>query len=178
MFKEENEAEREERLRESFWEAIDDSPFMMLGLQGVEDSRTRPMTAQVDAGEDGDAKKGGTIYFFAAHGEALVQGMGQSHRAVATFVSKDHKVFAHVHGDLVLDDDRAVVDRLWNPFIASWYKDGKDDPDLALLRFDAEKADVWEAHAGSTLKAAALKMLFNIDPGKDHQRENQAEVAI
>lgn len=175
---EESQAEREERLRASFWEALDDSPFMMLGLQGVEDGRTRPMTAQVDAGEDGDAEDGGTIYFFAAHSEPLVQSLGQSHRAVATYVSKDHKVFAHVHGNLVLNQNRAVIERLWNPFIASWYKDGKDDPDLALLRFDAEKADVWEAHAGATLKAAALKMLFNVDPGKDHQRENQAAVAL
>lgn len=175
---EESQAEREERLRASFWEALDDSPFMMLGLQGVEDSRTRPMTAQIDAGEGADSDDGGTIYFFAAPSEPLVQSLGDSHRAVATFVSKDHKVFAHVHGTLVLDQDRAVIDRLWNPFIASWYKDGKDDPDLALLRFDAEKADVWEAHSGATLKAAALKMLFNVDPGKDHQRENQAEVAL
>ena len=171
----ETQTEREERLRESFWEALDDSPFVMLGLQGVDDSRTRPMTAQVDSANSDDA---GTIYFFSARSESLVQGVGQGHRAVATFASKDHKVFAHIHGDLVLDQDRAVIDRLWNPFIASWYKDGKEDPDLALLRFDAEQADVWEAHSGATLKAAALKMLFNVDPGKEHQRKNQAEVAL
>ncbi|MEO6359015.1 MAG: pyridoxamine 5'-phosphate oxidase family protein [Sphingomicrobium sp.] len=178
MFKDENDAEREARLRKSFWEALDDSPFVMLGLQGVEDSRTRPMTVQIDAREDGDADDGGTIYFFGARSEALVQNVGESHRAVATFASKDHKVFAHIHGNLILDQDRAVIDRLWNPFIASWYKDGKDDADLALLRFDAEQADVWEAHAGATLKAAALRMLFNIDPGKEHQRENQAKVTL
>jgi general stress protein 26 len=173
----ETQSEREDRLCTSFWEALDDSPFMMLGLQGVEDSRTRPMTAQVDAGEDGDPEDGGTIYFFASQTEALGEALGSGHRAVATYASKDHKVFAHVHGRLVPDQDRAVIERLWNPFIASWYKDGKDDPDLLLLRFDTEKADVWEAHAGSTLVAAALKMLGR-DPGKDHQRENQAAVTL
>ncbi|QIK77595.1 pyridoxamine 5'-phosphate oxidase family protein [Sphingomonas piscis] len=171
---EETQGEREERLRSSFWEALDDSPFMMLGLQGVEDSRTRPMTAQVDAE---DAEDGGTLYFFAAKSEALGQAIGSGHRAVATYSSKDHKVFAHVHGTLVPANDRAIIERLWNPFIASWYKDGKDDPDLLLLRFDTERADVWEAHSGSTLVAAALKMLGR-DPGRDHQRENQAEVAL
>jgi len=172
---EETEVEREERLRKSFWEALDDSPFMMLGLQGVEDSRTRPMTAQVDS--EGDAEDGGTLYFFAAKSEALGKAIGGGHRAVATYASKDHKVFAHIHGTLAPHEDPEVVDRLWNPMIASWYRDGKDDPDLLLLRFDAEKADVWEAHLGSTLVAAALKMLGR-DPGKDHQRENQAEIAL
>jgi len=171
---EETQADREQRLRNSFWEALDDSPFMMLGLQSVEDSRTRPMTAQVDAK---DAEDGGTIYFFGAKSEALGQAVGSGHRAVATYASKDHKVFAHLHGTLVPANDPAIIERLWNPMIASWYKDGKDDPDLLLLRFDAEKADVWEAHLGSTLVAAALKMMGR-DPGKDHQRENQAEVAL
>ena len=57
--------------------------------------------------------------------------MGQSHRAVATYAAKGHKLFAHIHGTLAPSNDRAVIDRLWNPIIASWYKDGKDDPDLA-----------------------------------------------
>ncbi len=173
----ESPAEREQRLRKRLFEALDDSPFVMLGLAGVEDSRTRPMTAQVDAGEDGDAEDGGQIYFFGARSEPLAQQIGSGHRAVATYASKDHKVFAHIHGTLALDDDREVIERLWNPIIASWYKDGKDDPDLALIRFDAEQADVWEAHAGATLKAALIKLLGR-DPGKDHQRENQAEVAL
>jgi general stress protein 26 len=165
-------------LETALWKAIDESPFMMVGLQGVEDSRTRPMTAQVDAGENGKAKEGGQIYFFGAKSEALVQGLGQSKRANATFVSKDHKIFAHIHGTLRTVNDPALVERLWNPFVASWYKDGKDDPDLALIRFDTEKADVWESHQGTTLKAALLSTFGRQDPGKEEQQENQAEVTL
>ena len=172
---EETETERDERLRTAFWTALADSPFVMLGLAGVEDSRTRPMTAQVDT--DGDTKHGGRIYFFGAKSESLVQAIGTTHRAVATYTSKDHKVFAHIHGNLVHDQDQAVIDRLWNPMIASWYEGGKDDPDLALIRFETEQADIWEAQTGSTLKAALVRMLGR-DPGKEEQRKNQAEVAL
>ena len=170
--------ETEARLREKFWEELDASPFVMLGLQGVDDDFTRPMTAQVDLSDGQSKKDGGQIYFFASRSEDLVRGLERSHRAVATYASKDHKLFASIHGRLSLDDDRAVIDRLWNPIIASWYKDGRDDPDLALVRFETDKADVWEASSGATLKAAALKMLFNVDPGKEHQDEHRAEVAL
>ena len=71
-----------------------------------------------------------------------------------------------------------MIERLWNPSIASWYKGGKDDPDLQLLRFDTESADVWEATPGSTMKAAALKALFDVDPGKQHSQEHQAKVEL
>lgn len=168
----------ETRLAKKFWKELDDSPFVMLGLDGVEDSRTRPMTAQVDRRNGADKEDGGRIYFFASRSEDLARETGASHRAVATFAAKGHGLFAHIHGTLALDDDRAVIDRLWNPIIASWYKDGKDDPDLALLRFDATRADVWEATPGATMKAAALKMLFDIDPGKEHQDDHQAAVTL
>ena len=164
-------------LKRKFWKELEASPFMMLGLQGVEDSQTRPMTAQIDLPDGADSDEGGQIYFFAAKSEHLVQGIDGEHRAVATFTSKGHGLFAHVHGTLVIDNDRAVIDRLWGPVIDSWYKDGKDDPDLALLRFDTEHADIWEADAGSTLKAVLIK-LTGRDPGKDHQKDHRAEVQL
>jgi general stress protein 26 len=168
----------EVELKKLFWQELTDSPFVMLGLQDVEDSRTRPMTAQIDVPEDGDKDDGGPIYFFASRTEHLVTAMGQSHRAVATYAAKGHKLFAHIHGTLHLSNDRAVIDRLWNPIIASWYKDGKDEPDLALIRFDADSANIWKAESGATLKAAAMKALFDVDPGKEHGRDNRADVEL
>lgn len=164
-----SEAEVQEKLEKKLWDELESSGFVMLGLQGVDESFTRPMTAQVDNGQ---------IYFFAARSEDLVKGLARTNRAIATFSSKGHDLFASINGTLTVDNDRAVIDRLWNPIIASWYKDGKDDPDLALVRFDTKKADVWEAAAGATLKAAALKMFFNIDPGKEHQDDHRAEVQL
>ena len=172
------EAAPEVELKRLFWSELGASPFMMLGLQGVEDSRTRPMTAQIDVPEGCDKDDGGQLYFFGSKSESLVTAMGQSHKAVATYASKGHDLFAHVHGELVLDQDRAVIERLWNPIIASWYKDGKDDPDLALIRFDTDSANLWKAETGSTLKAAALKALFDIDPGKEHQTDTRADVTL
>jgi general stress protein 26 len=159
----------EARLEQKFWDELKDSGFVMLGLQGVDDDFTRPMTANVDDGR---------IYFFAARSEDLFKSLGRTNRAITTFASKGHTLFASIHGRLVEDMNRAVIDRLWNPVVASWYKDGKEDPDLVLLRLDSTSADVWEAQAGATLKAAALKMLFNIDPGKEHQDEHRAQVEL
>ena len=169
--------DRSQELKGLFWKELAESPFMMLGLQGVEDSRTRPMTAQVDASEDGDKEDGGTIYFFGAKSESFVKALGESHRAVATFTGKGHHLFAHVHGSLEPVNDRSIVDRLWNPYIAAWYKEGKDDPELQLIRFDAERADIWKAEAGSTLVAAALKMVGR-NPGEEQQKANTAKVAL
>lgn len=172
-----NDASRETELKRKFWKELEASPFMMIGLQGVEDSRTRPMTAQIDIPYGADDEDGGQIYFFGAKSEHLIQGLDAEHRAVATFASKGHGLFAHVHGMLVIDNDRAVIDRLWGPVIDSWYRQGKDDPDLILLRFDTEQADIWEADPGSMFKAVLIKLVGR-DPGKDHQAKHRAEVQL
>ena len=83
-------------------------------------------------------------------------------------------LFASLQGALVRDDDRAVIDRLWNPFVAAWYEGGKDDPKLALLRFDAEHAEIW-LNEQSLL--AGVKMLLGVDPKEDYH-DKVAEVNL
>jgi general stress protein 26 len=147
-----------QELESKFWKALKSDRTVMLGLDGVEDGHTRPMTAQIE----GDA--GGPIWFFAGTDNEIVQKLSSANRAILSFASKGHDLFATVHGSIHLDNDRAVIDRLWNPFVAAWY-DGKDDPRLALLRVDPEKGQVWE-NASNLL--AGVKMLLGIDPKKDY----------
>ena len=156
-----------QELEAKFWAALKSDMTMMLGLDGVEDGHTRPMTAQVE----GDR---GPIWFFASRDNALVQKLGSGERAIATFTSKGHDLFATVHGSLRLDNDRAVIDRLWNRFVAAWYEGGKDDPKLALLRLDAERAEIW---LDASSLVAGIKMLFGADPKQDY-KDKVAEVRL
>jgi general stress protein 26 len=154
-------------LESRFWKSLKSDRTLMLGLDGVEDGHSRPMTAQIE----GDA--GGPIWFFTANDNAVVQKLGEGHRAIAAFASKDHELFASIKGNLTLDNNRAVIERLWNPFVAAWYE-GKDDPRIALLRLDAEHAEIW-LNASSLL--AGVKMLLGVDPKSDY-KDKVAEVDL
>ncbi len=154
-------------LETKFWKALEADRTMMLGLDGVEDGHARPMTAQVEGGRS-------PIWFFTSTDNGIVQKLGEADRAIATFASKGHDLFATVHGTLHLDNDREAIDRLWNRFVAAWYEGGKDDPKLALLRLDAETAEIW-ADASSLL--AGVKLLLGIDPKKDY-RDKVAQVRL
>jgi general stress protein 26 len=76
-------------------------------------------------------------------------------------VSKGHDIFATVHGHMTRVTGPAVIDRLWNPAVAVRYKDGKDDPTPALLRFDPFRAEI--RRDGASLMAG-LKLIFGGDP--------------
>jgi len=132
-------------LKKEFWDKLEDSPFVMLGLTGVDESHTQPMTAQFDE------EIPNRIYFYSNRQNRLIRGMTSTHAAVLNFAAKGHDLFACIHGRLTVDDDRSVIDRFWKPTVAAWYEDGKDDPDLALLRFDCGNAEIWRAGSGDFL---------------------------
>jgi general stress protein 26 len=161
-----NEAE----LTTKLWKALKSDMTVMLGLVAVEDGHSQPMTAQLDP--EGD--EGGTIWFFTAKDTDLVKAMGSQHRAVAHFVSKGHDLFASLHGELTVDNDRATIDRLWNRFVAAWFKGGKDDPQLQLIRFEPERAQVWlNEHS----LVAGVKLLLGRDP-KAEYRDKVGDVQL
>jgi general stress protein 26 len=156
-----------DEMEAKFWKALKSDRTMMLGLDGVEDGHVRPMTAQAEYGRS-------PLWFFTSVDNGLVEKLaGGSGRAIATFASKGHDLFATVHGSLRVDLDRAVVDRLWNPFVAAWYE-GKDDPKLTLLRLDAETAEIW---LDENSLFAGVKMLLGADPKKDY-KDKVAEVDL
>ena len=144
-------------LETRFWKHLDDDRTVMLGADGI---APRPMTA---IAEDDRAP----LWFFTSSdtdlGKALDASSGIS--GVASFAAKDHDLFATVRGQLTADNDRDVIDRLWNPFIAAWFE-GKDDPKLRLLRMDAPEAHVW-LNENSML--AGAKMLLGADPKKSYE---------
>jgi general stress protein 26 len=146
-------------LETEFWKTLKSDMTVMLGLIDSEEGHTRPMTAMVE-------HERGPIWFFTARDTSIVDALGDGHRAIAAFSAKNHSLFAAIHGDLRVDNDRAVIERLWNPFIAAWYEGGKDDPKLVLLRFDPDDAQIWEN--GSSL-FAGIKMLFGRDPKQDYK---------
>ncbi|MBF9034044.1 pyridoxamine 5'-phosphate oxidase family protein [Rhodobacterales bacterium HKCCE2091] len=154
-------------LETAFWRNLRRDMTVMLSCDGAP---PRPMTAQVSPDRDT-----GPLWFFTATdtdiGEAVASGPKP---AVFTYESKGHDVFASGSGTLTKDMDRAMIDKLWNPFVAAWYEQGKDDPKLCLVRMDATDAQIWEN--GNSL-VAGLKLLFGSDPKKDFE-DQTAHVAL
>ena len=147
-------------LETRFWKALKSDRTLMLGIDGVEDGHSRPMTAQVEG-------ESGPIWFFTGKPSALiVQHLSQSRRAIAAFSSKGHDLFASVQGERSPSTTtRRSSTACGTRFIAAWFE-GKDDPKLVLLRFDAEHAEIW-LYESNLL--AGVKLLLGVDPKKDYE---------
>lgn len=151
-----NQADIEEKL----WKSLKSDMTVMLGVAGPE-HHAQPMTAQFD----GEAGRG-PIYFFTSKETDLARSLEGRTDAAIHFSSKGHDLFACIQGRVEAYNDPALIDRLWNKFIAAWFEGGKSDPKLLLLRFDPEEAQIW---LNESSLFAGVKLLLGSDPKKDYQ---------
>ena len=147
-------------IEQKFWKALHSDRTVMLGLRGVHNSQAQPMTVVFD-----DDEPKGPFYIFTANDTDLARTLGDGAGAVIHFASKGHDVFAAIDGQLDPYNDRATIDRLWNPYVAAWFEGGKSDPKLLLLRFEPVDAHVW---LNDNSLFAGIKLLLGRDPKKEY----------
>jgi general stress protein 26 len=124
------------------WKEVEQTRFGMLGLADAR-QHFQPMTAFAERDE-------GAIWFFTRNDTDLATAVGQGEdQAMFVVQSKDQDFQGCIGGALTEIRDQARIDRYWNPMVAAWYPDGKDDPSLTLLRFDVRDAEVWISKGGA-----------------------------
>ncbi len=121
------------------WDQLGMHPVGMLGVIGGDHHHTQPMTAIIEP----ETKQ---LWFFTDKTTELVREIANGCRAMFTHQQKDLQ--ACIHGRLTKQDDPARVNRYWNAGISAWFAGSKDDPNLTLLRFECDDAQVWISQAG------------------------------
>lgn len=124
---------------DAFWDRLKDRTTVMLGAVGGD--RTQPMTAFAERDNE-------LVWFFTRDDTDLAQDAAGTTDARLIFGSKDEKLFADISGTLSIEHDRGRIDKYWNPVVAAWYPDGKDDPHLTLMKFSPRSGQIWVSQKG------------------------------
>jgi general stress protein 26 len=145
-------------LRERLFHEIKKRRTGMLGLVGGE--HMQPMTAFCEEG-------GGPIWFYCRKDNDLAVQSAGGKPAMLCLVTGDDSFIACVGGLLQADHDQERIERFWNPVAGAWFPEGKDDPNLTLLRLDPVDAQVWVSHSNplrfgfEIVKATVTKAIPN-----------------
>ncbi len=142
------------QLQDHFWKALAAQPNLMVSLMDARE-HALPLRAQLDKHAHGK------FWIFTTHDNRVAAGGP----AMAQFVGKHTEMFACISGRLVAEQDEAVIDHFWSNPIAAWYPGGRHDPNLLVLRFELDNAEIWEPDMSLT---GAFKMLTGtaIRPGE------------
>lgn len=121
--------------RKALFDMLADVRSGMLGLT-ASGTGLQPMTHFPD-------EAAGVIWFISSMQSELVQATGLGEDADYVVVAKNHDMHTSLRGKLYHLHDDAQLNALWNPVIGAWFEGGRDDPDVALLRFEPETAELW-----------------------------------
>lgn len=148
-----------EEARARIWTLIKDIKVAMLATwnQDQHESHARPMMALDLAIFDG------TLWFFTNRESRKAEEIRDTQQALLTYADPKAMNFVSLAGQASLVDDRIKIDQLWTDYAKIWFPEGKDDPNLVLLRFDAETAEFWEAPNAVVRGVSYLKALLTGD---------------
>lgn len=129
---------------------IKDIKFAMLTT--IEDDgslRSRPMATQ-DCDFDGD------LWFFTNAKAPKVEEVQHDQHVNVSYAEPDQQKYVSVSGTAQLVRDRSKIEELWNPLFKAWFPQGLEDPDLALLKVNVDKAEYWDSPSSKVVRLAGF----------------------
>lgn len=99
---------------------------------------SRPMFVNRDIDSDG------TIWFFTSSSSHKVIEIEHRQQVNVNFSSPDQQRYISISGTAQIVKDQKKIQERWQPELQTWFPQGLDDPSIALLKVNINKADYWE----------------------------------
>lgn len=124
------------------WTELEMARAGMLGLVGGDD-HPQPMTHHAE-------HTTATLWFLTRRDSELFASLDGARDARFVIAAPGEDFYASLRGALSEARDEAVLDAMWNRVSASFYDEGRTDPQLVMLALRLEEAAIW-ASTGSAL---------------------------
>jgi general stress protein 26 len=152
--------ERREDDLQKLREMVKEIDFCMLATVDENgDLHSRPMSSNGDIDPDGD------IWFFTSASSHKVNEIEKRPKVNISFADPDNQRYISISGTAQLVRDRKKIDELWRPEFKMWFPEGKDDPEIALLRVGLEKAEYWDSPSSTV--GYVLNFVSSLVSGKE-----------
>lgn len=96
------------------------------------------------------------------------------HDANVSLTYADGKnTFVSLSGRARVSRDQAKIDELWNPMYMAWFPQGKEDPEIRVMRVTVDTAEYWDAPSNAVVRNFQI-LLAAVTAGHVKVGENEA----
>ena len=114
----------------------------------------------------------GDLWFATGADSEKVAEITADPRVNVAYASKGRNTYVSVSGSADIVRDRGKINELWSPAMKIFFPEGKDDPNLVLIRVRAESAEYWDGPGtvfGKALYLVLTAVTDNPATMSDHQ---------
>ena len=90
----------------------------------------------------------GTLYFYTSKDSSKVFEVQEDREVCLTFAQPDDQIYVSLSGRARVNHDRELIDRYWSPFVAAWFPEGKEDPEITMLEIKVNSGEHWKTEKG------------------------------
>lgn len=110
---------------------------------------TRPMATQ---GIDED----GTIWFFSMKSSNKNRHIAQNPKVQLIYANNGSAEYLSIEGTAAVLHDQAKIDELWSGWAKTWFTEGKEDPELTLIKFTPANGHYWDTKHNKMVSLAKI----------------------
>lgn len=96
----------------------------------------------------------GNLWFLSGKTSHKNQHIQADPRVQLFYTNTGSSEFLSVYGNATITTDKDEIEKLWTPIAKAWFTEGKDDPDLTVIKITPEEAYYWD-----TKNSKAVSML-------------------
>ncbi len=138
-------------------------------LKTNDGSTCRPMQAQ-------EVDKEGNVWFFSERNSEKNKQIEDDNDVQLFFSHPDKSCYLIVNGQAEIIIDRTKTEELWNPLVKTWFKEGKDDPTLSLIKVTPKNAYYWDTQGNKMINF--MKMLASVATGKTLLNATEGSIEV
>jgi general stress protein 26 len=129
---------------ERIWDVIEKAGVCMMTTRFSGGLRARPLEARAD-------RDRGTIWFLTDRRAAKDDEIEAFPDICLTFIYSKEKVYLSMSGQASVARNTNRARMLWNEKQQAWWPDGPSDPNVLVIKFKPERAEIWDGPASSAV---------------------------
>jgi general stress protein 26 len=133
-------------------------------LKTDDGSKCRPMNAMKVCDQ-------GNIWFFSEKSSDKNKAIAANKAVQLFFLHPGKSAYLVVNGEAEIILDKTIIKDLWTPVAKIWFKEGKNDPEVSIIKVTPTTAYYWDNDGNSMINflrmAASVVTGINLITGKE-----------
>jgi general stress protein 26 len=100
------------------------------------------------------------------NGSLKNEDIEDDNRVELFYANKSSAEYLTVYGTAEILEDRSKIEELWSPIAKAWFKEGKDDPKISLIKVKPLDAYYWDTKENKVI--SLLKIVISAVTGKEN----------
>jgi general stress protein 26 len=142
---------------------------MLITKNASDQLRGRPMRiAKADVEQN--------LWFITSMDSAKIEELMRDPRACITMQKNGE--YISLSGNVHVSNDKGGIEEIWKESYRPWFPEGKDTPDLVLLKVDTTWGEYWDTASGEKTTMDFLKKMVGSGGKKSTLPEDHAKVTL